>query len=104
MLTDVAVRHVADGQLEHDKNVEPASQGNVNQEAVDNFLDIHPYINRTPPKITGREFFGDGEAQTLIDECLSKGASRYDTVGTITRITAQDIVRQYHTFDPYAAF
>lgn len=54
--------------------------------------------------MTGREVFGDGEAQALTDECLSKGASMYDTVAIITRVTAQNIVRQYRTFGTTAAF
>jgi 1,6-anhydro-N-acetylmuramate kinase len=50
------------------------------------------------------QVFGDGEPQALIDECLNRGGSQYDTFATITRITAENIVRQYRTFGPKEAF
>ena len=39
--------------------------------------------------------FGDHEAQQLIDECLYSNMSEIDTLATITRITAQNILKQY---------
>ncbi|KAL2216842.1 hypothetical protein M432DRAFT_550030, partial [Thermoascus aurantiacus ATCC 26904] len=53
-----------------------------------------------PPKATGCETFGDNEGQALIDECIALGMSKYDNVATITRITAQNIIKQYRTFLP----
>jgi hypothetical protein len=39
--------------------------------------------------------FGDHEAQQLIDECLYSNMSEIDTLATVTRITAQNILKQY---------
>lgn len=58
------------------------------------------YVNYKPPKTTARGTFGDGEAQQLIHQCSAVGLSKYDTVATITRITAQNIVEQYQKFYP----
>jgi 1,6-anhydro-N-acetylmuramate kinase len=100
MFIDNAMRYFTDGEMEYDKDAEWSSRGTVNQAIVDQFLDTHKYCNRTPPKTTGRETFGDNEGQAIIDDCLAAGCSKYDTLATITRITAQNIVKQYRQFFP----
>jgi 1,6-anhydro-N-acetylmuramate kinase len=53
------------------------------------------------------ELWSSGTArlsQALIDECLNRGGSQYDTLATITRITAENIVRQYRNFGLKEAF
>ncbi|KAF3031746.1 hypothetical protein E8E12_001179 [Didymella heteroderae] len=100
MFIDAAMRYFTNGKMEYDKDGLWGEQGTVNQGVVDRFLDGNWYVNHLPPKTTGRETFGDNEAQQLIDECLALGMSQYDTVATITRITAQNIIRQYRTFIP----
>ncbi|ORY02666.1 hypothetical protein BCR34DRAFT_492965 [Clohesyomyces aquaticus] len=100
MFIDAAMRYFTNGEMEYDRDGLWGAQGVVNQDIVDRFLDNNWYINHSPPKTTGRETFGDNEAQGLIDECLSLGMTKHDTVATITRITAQNIVRQYRTFLP----
>ncbi len=100
MFIDAAMRYFTNGEMEYDKDGEWGAQGTVNQLIVDTFLRNNEYVNHKPPKTTGRETFGDGEAQQLIDQCLSYGMSKFDTIATITRITAQNIVQQYERFYP----
>jgi len=100
MFIDAAMRCFTNGEMEYDRDGEWGAQGTINQAVVDKFLDNNKYCNHLPPKTTGRETFGDNVAQEIIDECLALGMSKYDTVATITRITAQNIVKQYRTFFP----
>ncbi|KAK5293282.1 hypothetical protein LTR99_010209 [Exophiala xenobiotica] len=100
MWIDAAMRYFTNGAQEYDKDGEWGAQGTVNQSVVDKFLENDPYCNHTPPKTTGRETFGDNEGQAIVDECLAQGMSKYDTVATITRITAANIVKQYRQFFP----
>ncbi|KAK3703637.1 hypothetical protein LTR37_014333 [Vermiconidia calcicola] len=102
MFSDAAMRYFTDGEMEYDRDGEWGARGSVNQAIVDKFLAENEYCNRKPPKTTGREVFGDEEAQQLIDECLEQGMSKYDTVATLTRITGQNIIKQYRTFLPSA--
>lgn len=100
MFIDNAMRYFTNGEMEYDKDGEWGARGTVNQETVDRFLDSNPYCNHPPPKTTGRETFGDNEGQAIIEECLALGMNKYDTLATITRITAENIVKQYRTFLP----
>ncbi|KAB5536270.1 hypothetical protein GE09DRAFT_345017 [Coniochaeta sp. 2T2.1] len=100
MFIDAAMRHYTNGEQEYDKDGEWGAQGTVNQAIVDDFLSKNEYINHHPPKTTGREVFGDNECQEIIEACEAAGCTKYDTLATVTRITAQNIVRQYRAFLP----
>ncbi|KAF5707593.1 anhydro-n-acetylmuramic acid kinase [Fusarium mundagurra] len=97
---DNAMRYFTNGEMEYDRDGEWSARGTVCQEIVDKFLSTNKYCNHVPPKTTGRETFGDNEGQELINECLTAGCDKYDTLATITRITAQNIIKQYRTFFP----
>lgn len=94
---DAAMRYFSDGKLQYDKDGEWGKKGNVDQDIVDQYLSKE-YFQRQPPKTTGREEFGDSEAQELIDSILGKNGSKYDVIATLTRITAQAIVNEYRRF------
>jgi 1,6-anhydro-N-acetylmuramate kinase len=94
---DGAMRYFTEGKLEYDKDGLWGKQGTVNQEIVDEYLS-HPYFSREVPKTTGREMFGDSQALELIEKAATKGMSKYDTIATITRITAQAIVNEYKKY------
>lgn len=98
MFIDNAMRYFTNGKEEYDRDGEWGAQGTVDQSTVDCFLDNNWYVNHAPPKTTGRETFGDNEGQQLVTQCLNKGLSKYDTIATLTRITAENIIRQYKTF------
>jgi 1,6-anhydro-N-acetylmuramate kinase len=100
MFIDWAMRYYTFGQLEHDNDGKWGAQGIVNQCVVDGFLASTNYMNNLAPKSTGRGTIGDDEAQSLIEECLFLGMSKYDTIATITRITAQIIAKQYRAVIP----
>lgn len=100
MFIDAAMRHFTDNEMEYDKDGEWGQKGQVCQQVVDEFLESNYYCNLMPPKTTGREDFGDNEAHAIVADCAGRGLSKYDTVATITRITAENIIKQYRTFLP----
>lgn len=93
MFIDAAMRYFTNDEMEYDKDGEWGSRGKVNQDVVDRFLRSNYYCNLMPPKTTGREDFGDNEAFEIIRECEGLKMSKYDILATITRITAQNIIK-----------
>ncbi|CAN9094675.1 unnamed protein product [Alternaria alternata] len=62
---------------------------------VTQFLETYDYSRILPSLSVAREMFGDHEAQRLIDECVFLELSEADIVATVTRVTAENILRQY---------
>ncbi|KAF2685820.1 hypothetical protein K458DRAFT_417025 [Lentithecium fluviatile CBS 122367] len=95
LFIDYAMRYATSNQSEHDRDGSYGARGHINNSVVDRFLQRHDYTQRMPPMNIAVEMFGQHEAQDLIDECLFLGMSDLDTVATMTRITAENVVRHY---------
>ena len=95
LFIDYAMRYCTSNAHDDDNDGKFAAEGNVNQVVIDRFLNAHDYLRSAPPLNIAREMFGDHEAQRLIDECLFSNMCDVDTVATITRVTAQNILKQY---------
>ncbi|GAO51920.1 UPF0075-domain-containing protein [Saitoella complicata NRRL Y-17804] len=97
VLIDAAVRIITNGEQEYDKDGLIGAQGRVYEDVVDEFL-AHPYFSAALPKTTGRELFGDDIASQLVSSLRSVGATDPDVIATITRITAESLVRAYERY------
>jgi 1,6-anhydro-N-acetylmuramate kinase len=95
LLIDYAMRYCTSNGQTQDHNGTYAANGTVNENIVTRFLDTKDYLRVAPPLHIAREMFGDHEAQRLVDECLFSNMQEADIVATITRITAQNILKQY---------
>ncbi|KAF1843861.1 uncharacterized protein K460DRAFT_378909 [Cucurbitaria berberidis CBS 394.84] len=95
LLIDYAMRYCTSNDQSEDYNGKFGSEGQVNQVVVDRFLRTHDYFYTAPPLSMAREMFGDHEAQRLIDECIYLNMSNADIIATTTRITAQNMLKQY---------
>lgn len=95
LLIGYAMRYCTSNDQSDDYEGKLASLGKVNQGIVDRFLDARDYLRQPPSLNIATEMFGDHDAQQLIDECLYHSLSEHDTLATITRVTAQNILKQY---------
>jgi len=95
MLVDYAMRYCTSNSHHEDNSGKFGMRGTINQAIVTQFLEVYDYSTTLPSPRIAREMFGDHEAQQLIDACLSLELSRADTVATVTRITAENMLRQY---------
>lgn len=85
-------------QLKHvpyDKDGCFAAQGKVDESLLKALMAI-PYIQKQPPKTTGRELFGKQFSFKLIEQC--KYMKQEDLIATVTMYTAKSIAYQYQTF------
>jgi 1,6-anhydro-N-acetylmuramate kinase len=103
LLIDYAIRYCTSNDADEDNDGKYAIPGKVNQDIVTQFLKAYDYSRTLPSLSIAREMFGDHEAQRLIDECLFVKLCEADTLATVTRITAENILKQYRrllTFFP----
>ncbi|KAH6637471.1 hypothetical protein C7974DRAFT_450386 [Boeremia exigua] len=96
LLIDYAMRYCTSNAQSSDHDGRLGAQGTVNQNIIDQFLNTRDYLRQTPAMSMATEMFGDHEAQQLIDECLYNSMSEADTIATVTRATAQNILKQYN--------
>jgi 1,6-anhydro-N-acetylmuramate kinase len=95
VLIDYAIRYCTSNNRNEDNDGRHATLGKPHQAIVTRFLKTFDYSRVLPSLSVAREMFGDHEAQRLIDECVSLKLSEADTIATVTRITAENILRQY---------
>jgi anhydro-N-acetylmuramic acid kinase len=81
--------------VKYDKDGYFASQGIIIESMLRELLDI-PYIQKEPPKTTGRELFGS----QFVDELLTKWKNKRDVdiIATVTAFTAHSIYENYKRF------
>lgn len=92
MLIDFCARKLFNESF--DKDGAFAAKGKVNENLLEEYMK-EPYFSVEPPKSTGRELFNDNYALNLIN--MSKG-NNYDTIATITALTAEAISESYKKF------
>jgi len=96
MALDTVVRAASGGLDDFDAQGARAARGTIDV-ALLRELHRHPYLSRPIPKSTGRELFGKGFASPL----LARYDGRLDDLlATLTRFTAEAIVRSYRELLP----
>ena len=81
--------------MPYDKDGYFASQGKVDETLLHKLMSI-PYIQKAPPKTTGRELFGKQFTMELLRE--NKHLRDEDLIATVTMYTAQTIASHYKRF------
>jgi anhydro-N-acetylmuramic acid kinase len=91
MVIDACVRRLFP-ELRFDVDGKLARLGLPLEDIVDAAL-AHPFFSAAPPRSTGRELFGAGYAERLVEQCREAGGSAADAVATATLLTARAIGR-----------
>ena len=96
MIMDALVMKITEGAMGYDDGGRLAASGKVIPELLNWMLD-DPYLDRQPPKTTGREYYGADYVERLI----SVGDySLVDVLATATDFTAQTIALSLRRFAP----
>ncbi len=83
MILDALAEKISGGKLACDKDGALAAAGKVNAALLTELL-AHPYLQRSPPKSTGREEFGAEFAQRLFESARIRGLEPNDIMATAT--------------------
>jgi anhydro-N-acetylmuramic acid kinase len=91
-LIDAAVELASHGEDTFDRDGAWADAGEVDEQLLAELL-AHRFLDRAPPKSTGREVFGRQYVQQLAERIQPEGWSAWATfISTMTELTARSIV------------
>jgi anhydro-N-acetylmuramic acid kinase len=99
MILDQLVTQFTGGIMPYDQDGKLAAQGKCHR-ALLSWMMSHPYLERKPPKSTGREEFGDPFVSRLYAQSRALGVSKNDLLTTATVFTAETILHSYAAFLP----
>jgi len=91
MIIDHLVRRLTGGRLTYDRDGLLAAAGRVNDRLIGELM-RHRYLRRRPPKSTGREQFGSGLADELLERARLLKISKHDLIATAAAYSADSIV------------
>ncbi len=94
MVMDLIVQKMIKG-ARYDKNGELAKSGSVIPQLLEDSLK-HPFFEKTPPKATGHEDFGEQFVQQFLSQAAGKPLE--DILATACELTAQSITGAYRRF------
>ena len=99
MVMDALAVRLTDGAAAFDDGGRIAAAGTVSEELL-RWMMCDPYLERRPPKTTGREYFGPAYVERLLGEAECLSVSLQDVLTTVTRFTAEAIAYGIHRFAP----
>jgi anhydro-N-acetylmuramic acid kinase len=105
MALDAVARAASRGMEGYDLEGRRAARGQIDAALLAE-LHLHPYLLQPPPKSTGRETFGRPFVYPLLDRWAARPPSSRDVsplddlLATLTRFTAEAIVRAYREHLP----
>jgi anhydro-N-acetylmuramic acid kinase len=97
MLIDALVSHFTRGRKRFDENARLASQGQSMPTLLDELL-RDPYLKLSPPKSTGREYYGHAYVKKLLATGHRHRAKPNDLIRAATIFTALTIVDALNRF------
>jgi len=97
MLLDGVVQRLTKGEFSYDKDGALAAKGRVHSDLLTELM-RQPFIQKEPPKSTGREEFGNVFLDKIFDIAQKKGLSMEDLLATLTAFTVESIVENCRLF------
>lgn len=91
MLLDGLMDHYSRGATPFDRGGKLAAKGTVNSYLLQQLM-AHPYLQKSPPKTTGREEFGDQFLRKILRFAQKKKLSAPDVLATCAWFTAATVV------------
>jgi anhydro-N-acetylmuramic acid kinase len=93
-LVDAVVTLATEGAARFDRDGERAASGAVIPTWLDE-MNADPYLDRSPPKSTGRERYGMAEARTWVQRAEREGVSTQDLIATLVASSVGAIARAF---------
>lgn len=91
MILDQLVRDLTDGEKEFDRGGKMAREGSVHSGLLSWLMD-HPFIEKPPPKTTGRKHFGKNFSQRVLRKGRELELKDRDLLATVTAFTVESLM------------
>ena len=99
MVIDRLVVKLTEGRMRWDENGAIAAKGSIDTSLLRWMLD-DPYLEKRPPKTTGREMYGDEYIDRLLEKADSCSVTMENIIATATRFTVECIATAWERFCP----
>jgi anhydro-N-acetylmuramic acid kinase len=70
-----------------------AAGGSIDRAWIDGIIEGEPYFERSAPKSTGRELFGEQRGRALAEEGSARGLDAPSVIASLTALTAVTVAR-----------
>lgn len=90
MILDQLVRDLTNGEREFDQGGKMAGSGKVQEDLLSWLMD-HPFIEKPPPKTTGRKDFGKKFSRRVLRKSRELELTDEDLLATVTAFTAESL-------------
>jgi anhydro-N-acetylmuramic acid kinase len=97
MVMDGAIAALTGGRQTFDRDGRWAARGKVSEKLLAEMM-AHPFLQRRPPKTTGREEFGEGFLRQMLASAQRQRLRPEDILATATAFTAASIAEAYRRF------
>jgi anhydro-N-acetylmuramic acid kinase len=97
ILIDALVQHFTHNKQRYDKNAALAAQGRPLPKLLDKLMK-DPYLKKSSPKSTGREYYGQAYVQKFLTIARRHHAKPNDAIRAVTIFTALSIIDALHRF------
>lgn len=91
ILIDFSAEYFTSGQKHFDENSEIALKGSLSKTLLEYIKEKDVYVDRKPPKTTGREYYDKKFFREIIDFASKHGISKYSVVHTLSYYTAYTV-------------
>jgi len=95
ILLDQLIYMITGGKNRYDLDGKRASRGKVDQRILERLLE-HPFLQKPPPKSTGREDFGEAYLHWIME--MGKGTEWDNLITTLAEFTVRTIVNSLEMF------
>ena len=99
MVIDQLTERMTEGVLRYDADGAMAAAGCCSEKLLE-YMMPDPYLNKKPPKTTGREVYGTEYVDRLMKKAAEYRLSREDILATATRFTAECVRLAVQDFCP----
>lgn len=99
MVMDNVIYRLTKGEMSYDVGGKMAAKGTPNEILLAELMQ-DPYLQVTPPKTTGREYYGNAYVDKIMHRAAELKLSGEDTLSTVTMFTARSIAHSAKNLCP----